>query len=129
VLAVDTNVVVRYLTDDDPRQSARARRLIDRHEVWVPTTILLETEWVLRSAYGYGRAEVADALRRFAGLPRVSLESPAVAAQALEWSEQGMDLADALHLAASVDCEAFVTFDSSLVKSANRAGAHEVRMP
>lgn len=51
--AIDTNVVVRYLTDDEPSQSARARAAIDVGEVFVSTTVLLESEWVLRSTYGF----------------------------------------------------------------------------
>jgi predicted nucleic acid-binding protein len=75
MLAVDTNVIIRYLTGDDPEQSPRARRLLDAQDVWVPTTALLETEWVLRGVYRYKPVQIAAALRRFAGLPRVTLEN------------------------------------------------------
>src|SRR4051794_38106813 len=71
MFAIDTNVVVRYLTGDHPEQSPRARALIDSHEVFVGTTVLLEAEWVLRSAYGYPPAQVGAALRAMAGLPQV----------------------------------------------------------
>src|ERR1041385_573755 len=53
MLAIDTNVVVRYLTSDHPKQAARAEALVERQDVFVATTVLLETEWVLRSAYGF----------------------------------------------------------------------------
>ena len=53
MLAIDTNLILRYLTGDRPEQSPKARTLIDNEEVFVCTTVLLETEWVLRSAYGY----------------------------------------------------------------------------
>ena len=49
MLAIDTNVVVRYLTDDHPGQSPRARGLIDGQAVFVAVTVILEVEWVLRS--------------------------------------------------------------------------------
>jgi predicted nucleic acid-binding protein len=84
MLAIDTNVIVRYLTGDHPRQSARARDVIDGEAVFVSTTVLLETEWVLRSAYAFDPAQVCKALRSFAGLPRVSLEDPQLAAIALD---------------------------------------------
>src|SRR3954471_11069924 len=58
MLAVDTNVVVRYVTRDHPEQSPRAKALIDGNDVLLATTVLLETEWVLRSAYGFDRAEM-----------------------------------------------------------------------
>jgi hypothetical protein len=70
-------------------QSHRARALIDGHEVFISTTILVEAEWVLRSAYGYPPPQVSEALRALAGLPRVTLEDPALAATALNWVTGG----------------------------------------
>src|SRR6266496_3566397 len=98
MLAVDTNVVVRYLTGDHADQFAKAKALIDGQDVFVCTTVLLETEWVLRGVYGYRAAQLLQARRAFAGLPRIILEDPAVAAKALDWMAAGMDFADALHL-------------------------------
>src|SRR6266481_9185056 len=94
MLAIDTNLVVRYLVGDDPGQAARARKLIDNNDVFVCTTVLLETEWVLRSVYGFLAAQCAKALADFAGLPRVTLEDAVVTAKALGWMQQGMDFAD-----------------------------------
>ena len=51
MIAIDTNVVVRFLVNDDPEQAQRARRLIESEDVFLSTTALLETEWVLRVAY------------------------------------------------------------------------------
>ena len=45
MLAIDTNLIVRYLTGDHPRQSAKAKALIDGNDVFVCTTVLLEAEW------------------------------------------------------------------------------------
>ncbi len=129
MLAIDTNVVVRYLTGDHPEQSPRARALIDSHDVFVCTTVLLETEWVLRGAYGYPPAQVGDALRAFAGLPRVTLEDPALAATALDWMTQGMDFADALHLTKAEGCTVFVSFDKRFAKAGKRLSQIEVRQP
>jgi predicted nucleic acid-binding protein len=129
MLAIDTNVVVRYLTGDHPEQSPRARALIDSHEVLVGTTDLLEAEWVLRSAYGYSPPQVREALQAFAGLPRIMLEDPALAATALDWMAQGVDFADALHLAKAVGCAAFFSFDRGLAKVAKQLSKVEVRQP
>ncbi|SRR5260370_37364259 len=129
MLAVDTNVIVRYLTRDDARQFARANALFAGEDVYVCTTVLLETEWVLRSLYRYGRPRVIAAFRALAGLPRITLEDPALTDQALAWAEHGMDLADALHLARTGHCEAFVSFDRDLARAANRIGSVSVRMP
>lgn len=116
--ALDTNIVVRYLTGDDPDQAAKARAVIDAGPVFVSTTVLLECDWVLRSAYGFGGGEVAAALRAFAGLPSVSVESPAMLAQALDRAASGMDLADSLHLGAAARCEAMLTFDRRFIEMA-----------
>jgi predicted nucleic acid-binding protein len=127
MLAIDTNLVVRYLTGDHPEESLRARTLIDGHQVFIAITVVLETVWVLRSAYGYRPAGLARALRAFAGLPTVSVEDDTVIAAALDLAEKGMDLADALHLCKSSNCEAFATFDRKFVKAAKAAGCDSVR--
>jgi predicted nucleic-acid-binding protein len=90
-------------------------------------TVLLETEWVLRSVYGFEPAQVATALGDFAGLPRVTVEDSIMVATALNWMNKGIDFADALHLLRSKDCEAFVTFDARLAKAASRIGGPSVR--
>lgn len=127
MLSIDTNVVVRYLTRDDPRQATIARRLVDEHEVWVARTVLLEVEWVLRSAYGIVPEQACNALRAFAGLPTVTVETPEVIAQALSWMEDGMDFADALHLAVAADGAIFATFDRKLVTRARKIGLSQIR--
>ena len=116
--AIDTNVLVRFLTKDDPEQYARAKALIEGGDIFVATTVLLEAEWVLRSGYEYARMDIINALRSFAGLADVTLESPDVAAQALAWTETGMDFADALHLSSSSRYGSFHTFDAKLIKAA-----------
>jgi len=129
MLAIDTNLIVRYLVGDDPAQAIRARRTIDGNDTFVSLTVLLETEWVLRSVYGFSAAACAKALRDFAGLPRVMLEDAAVAAKALGWMEKGVDFADGLHLAKAEGCEAFVTFDREFAAAANALGGTKVRLP
>lgn len=127
MLAIDANLIVRYLTGDHAQQSARARALIDGESVFVAITIFLEVEWVLRSAYAYQAADVARALRVFAGLPTVTIEDGAMVAAALDLAEKGMDFADALHLTRTGHCEGFATFDRKLVKAAKAAGYQGVR--
>ncbi len=129
MLAIDTNIIVRLLTNDDHDQAARAKTQLAGNDVFVATTVLLETEWVLRGAYSQAKSDVIAALRAFAGLPTVRLEDPARVETALAWAADGMDFADALHLAGSKGCEAFVTFDRRLVKSASGASTIVVREP
>jgi predicted nucleic acid-binding protein len=116
--AIDTNVVVRYLTGDHPEQSPRARALVDGRPVFVPVTVVLEVEWVLRSAYGFRATEVSNALRAFGGLPTVVMGDAETVAWALDRSDQGMDFADALHLGLSRHCDGFATFDRAMATSA-----------
>ena len=129
MLAIDTNVAVRYLVDDDHTQFLAARRLVESAPVFLSSTVMLELEWVLRSGYGYRPNEFATALRAFAGLPTVTLENPHLAATALGWHERGMDFADALHLAGASGCEAFMTFDPRLANAAAKVDAIPVRAP
>lgn len=128
MLAIDTNIIVRYMTGDHPMQSAQARALVEAEQLFVGMTVLLETEWVLRSVYGYTAALVCKALRAFSGLPQVTVERPAMVAQALKWAESGMDFADAVHLAGAAECEAFMTLDKRFATAAKRLGVLPVRV-
>lgn len=128
MLALDTNIVVRLLTRDDPAQTETARRLLASNETFVADTVLLETEWVLRSIYGLAANAVVDALRRFVEVDGVNLENPARIAAAFDLAASGLDFADALHLANARGCDAFVTFDKALVRAA-RGGPVPVRAP
>ena len=129
MLAIDTNILVRFLTWDHPAQAARATAIIESQDVFIPTTVWLETEWVLRNAFGFGRGAVADRFVAIAGLPRVKLEEPEKLTKALAWMQQGMDFADALHLAASEGCEAMLTFDKHFSKIAAAIPGVQVRAP
>ena len=117
MIAVDTNVIVRLLVNDDAEQARRARELFEHERVWVGATVLLETAWVLDSSYGFSADEVAAALSGLLGLPNVSVEDGEAVARALAAVAKGVDLADALHLVrAPMEIEAFVTFDASLAR-------------
>ncbi|MGY8662711.1 type II toxin-antitoxin system VapC family toxin [Bradyrhizobium sp. UFLA05-109] len=113
--------------NDDHAQAAQARRLIDNNDVFICTTVLLETEWVLRSVYGFSAAQCAKALTDFAGLPRITLEDSVAAAKALDWMRKGVDFADGLHLAKAEGCEAFISFDRDFVKTAHALGSINAR--
>ena len=127
--AVDTNVVVRFLVRDDERQAQRARRLLVGGSIFVPKTVLLETEWVLRYTYELSRAAVADGLDRICRMDGVTVEDGTSVRQALGWHGQGMDFADALHIASSGASSAFQSFDRDLQKRAKRLGALAVKSP
>jgi predicted nucleic-acid-binding protein len=118
VIAVDTNVVVRLLTGDEPAQARRARELFDGGTVFIAKTVLLETEWVLRYSYRFPPDRILTALAGLAALPNVQIEDAVAVADALQWCSRGIDLADALHCASARDASAFASFDRKLVKRA-----------
>lgn len=118
MIAVDTNVIVRLLANDDDRQGAKARALFESGEVWIGATVLLEVAWVLESVYGLDGVEAAEALDRLFGLPNVRVENPGAIATALAAAKQGVDLADALHLCRAPEGVEFATFDRALARSA-----------
>jgi predicted nucleic-acid-binding protein len=123
VLAVDTNVVVRLLVDDDARQGAVARRLFESDEIWIGVTVLLEAAWVLESVYELSAVATVNALRGMLGLRNVRVEDPGAVSAALDAAGKGLELADALHLLrAPLDAE-FVTFDRGLAKAGRKIRA------
>jgi predicted nucleic-acid-binding protein len=122
MIAFDTNVLVRVLTNDDPAQARRAMARLRSDTVWISRTVLLETEWVLRHAYGLDAGAIGGAFTRLMGVPTVDVEARDAVLEALGWHQQGMDFADALHLAMSSGAAAFVTSDKALEKTAKRLG-------
>jgi predicted nucleic-acid-binding protein len=123
VAAVDTNVLVRYVVQDDAVQGEAAARLISRGvqagtPLFVPVTVLLELEWVLRSAFGFDKAEVR-ALSRLLGSFELDFESEGAMEGALAKYERGSaDFADCLHaaLAQQASQEPLWTFDKAAAK-------------
>ena len=129
MIAVDTNVLVRFLVKDDEKQAQRARRLVEEEHIFVPKTVLLETEWVLRYTYEFGREAVAEALGKVCGLAQVTIEDTPAVRQALAWHQEGFDFADALHLATSRQAEGFYSFDQELFRRAKRQKTVPVAQP
>ena len=118
--AIDTNVLVRALVLDDPEQSRRAQALLEGHPIFIPVTVILELEWVLRSRYGYSPKTIAQALGMVAALENAVIGEQAAVAAAAEKMGRGWDFADALHHSLSTGCDDFVTFDATLAKRARR---------
>jgi predicted nucleic-acid-binding protein len=124
--AVDTNVLVRLLTGDDPKQETAARSLFSSGSIWIAKTVLLETGWVLRSLYGFEESAIRDAFTKLLGLKNVHAEDESAVAAALDLTAQGIELADAMHLSSRPPGTAFVSFDKSFVRRASRAGVADI---
>jgi len=90
------------------------------HSIWIAKTVLLETEWVLRSLYEFTAPQILGAFERLLGISGVHVEDPRVVRSALDWFGGGLDFADALHLASRDDAEAFMTFDERFRKRATK---------
>lgn len=121
--AIDTNVLVRALVNDNAAQSARAVALLTENDIYIPVTVVLELEWVLRSRYAFAPKVVAQAVEKIAALGNVVVGERSAVLAAAARAAQGWDFADALHHALSHGCEDFATLDADLVKRAARATA------
>lgn len=122
---LDTNVLVRYVMQDDPRQSARATRLMEsltpEAPGFVSLVVLVELVWVLKSNYGLDRGQVAAVIETLLRSKELVVDRAESVVQALQrFANAGADLADALieRLAAAAGCEATFTFDAGAAKAA-----------
>lgn len=129
MISVDTNIIVRLLTGDDKSQFEKARALFSEEDILVTTTVILECEWVLRYAYNFEQSVILDAFSSLFGLPNVHFESSDKISNAIRWCQNGMDFADALHLAMSKEADSFVTFDKKLIKAALKNSTIQVHEP
>ena len=137
MIALDTNVIARFYVEvaSDPeaeRQRPAARRVFEADgALFVPLTVVLELEWVLRAFYGFSAVQFVSVARHLAGLPHVTVESTGTVLAALQHHADGLDFADALHLCASSACTELLSFDDR--KFARRAArlqlTPEVRVP
>lgn len=128
--AIDTNVLVRFLARDDEQQFQKAVRLFARNAVFIPTTVILETEWVLRYSYGFSQETILDAFCKTFGLANVKIQNPESITQAIELARQGLNFADALLLASTPpECPNFATFDPALAKNAKGMSRCRVAKP
>ena len=122
---LDTNVLVRYVMQDDPRQSPRATRLIEALKPdepgFVPVVALVELVWVQSGSYTLDRAQVATVLDTLLRSKELVIDRADLVSQALKgYSTAGADFADALieRIAAAAGCRATLTFDGGAVKAA-----------
>ena len=127
--SIDTNILIRFLTVDDVDHYEKARTLFEHEAIFIPDTVILETEWVLRYAYDFKPQRVCMALAKVFGLPNVTLQNPLQVAQALEWHREGFDFTDALHVSHCEGHAPFYTFDHKLVNRAAASGGVTHTLP
>ncbi len=124
MIALDTNILVRYLLNDSPSQADVAEQLLHGNKTCTaPITVFLELVWVLES-YDCERTQIAQSIRLLCGLENFKPQNLDALAYALHWYEGGMDFGDALHLAMSAKETGFKTFDKAMVRTAKNIGAY-----
>ena len=120
--ALDTNVLARFFIDDaDDAQAAKQRpsavaALSER--AFVAVTVLMELEWVMRGFYGLPPTDISRVLRVLSSIEHITIEDRSAVLTALDAFDQGLDFADALHIARSSRASGFATFDQRLAKRA-----------
>ncbi len=128
--AIDTNIIIRFLTGDDEKQFAKAKKVFSKQELFISDTVVLESEWVLRFAYQFTPIEINNAFTSLLGLPNVMVENSQQLMQTLEMHKDGFDFADALHLAKSQPhTSIFLTFDKKFIRIAKGKGTFKVKAP
>jgi predicted nucleic-acid-binding protein len=123
MIGLDTNVLLRYVVQDDARQSPLATQLIettlsDDEPGWIATVVLCELVWVLEGPYDYARQMIVATLQRLFEIARFRVEEPAIAWRALDAYKGGADFSDAvIALGNERDgCSYTATFDRDAAK-------------
>ena len=124
MLGIDTNVLVRFLLRDDETQFQKVKKLIQRevtagHGVLVSQLVLLETEWVLRSRYGFSKIQMLEVIASLLDTRDMQLEDEQSVEEAIyQWKEASADFADCLIAARNrrLGCNVTATFDANAVK-------------
>ena len=117
MISVDTNILARFYCEDpdDPearRQRPLARRLmLESQAVFVPLTVILEFEWVMRGFYEVEPESFCRTIDHLLGMPQVTVDRWEAVKDATDLHRQGFDFADALHWACSAGCSQFASFD------------------
>jgi predicted nucleic-acid-binding protein len=114
IRALDTNVVTRLLTNDDPEQARIAQSIVEE-DFALTATVLIELECVLRSYYRWSRAMRVAGLRMLLDLPRI-VEVPPLARWAVDRLEGGADFADMMHIVSAQGVDRFATFDQGITR-------------
>ncbi len=124
MIAIDTNLLLRLVLDDDPGQQARVNALLKTGQLFTaPATVLLELVWVLQSR-GFSAAHIVHGLTTLLDIPNFKPGDEIAIREALHGYQSGMDFADTLHLALSSKHQQFMTFDKDFRRKAKKLGLH-----
>jgi predicted nucleic-acid-binding protein len=124
MLGIDTNVLLRLIVSDDVEQTRRARKLVEQaidydDMVLVSLLVLLESEWVLRSRYGFDRVAILAIFRALLEARELSFEDePALEEALFRWKDSACEFSDCLITAHNrqIGCRATATFDGKAAR-------------
>jgi predicted nucleic-acid-binding protein len=129
VIGLDSTVLLRFYIEDESdaeakrQRKAAAKLFAEGSVLFVAKSALLECEWVMRAVYGYSAEQVMSAFHHLLELPQVRVEDPESVDSAVRSYGEGLDFADALHLATCGSCVSFATFDDrQFARRATKAG-------
>lgn len=124
--ALDTNVLARFFINDadDPEAAQQRPAAIAALSgaAFVPVSVILEFEWVMRGFYELPRKDIQRIFESLCGLENIQIEDRGIVLAALSAYQKGLDFADALHLTRAEFCNVFLSFDQKLKKRAKAAG-------
>lgn len=137
MISVDTNILARFYCDDPDDPEAKQQRplarkvIVESPAVFVPLTVILEFEWVMRGFYEAPPESFCQAVEHLLGMPHVTVDRWEMVKDAIDLHRRGLDFADALHWVCSGGCERFITFDDRrLARRARRLNlVPEVALP
>jgi predicted nucleic-acid-binding protein len=125
VIGLDTNIVVRYFAQDDPKQSSAASRLIEsftpKHPGLVPAIVVAETVWVMEESYDADRVQIASIVENLLRTESLMVEGAETAWKALSRYRNGTaDFSDCLIAQTCADrgCSETYTFDKRAARDA-----------
>lgn len=118
MIGLDTNILARYFVEEEGADAAtQAQRLAARaliesgQDLFLPKTVALELEWVLRGYYGFAVDQVLQVFDQLLHYACLHLEDRPALEQAVSGLRSGLDFADALHHASCRDCDTIASFD------------------
>ena len=120
MIAVDTNIIVRLMINDNAKQVSKARSLVVENNIAITSGVLIETVWVLGRTYALDRPAIARSLAALLALPNIAAPWPGSVQSLLDCFLAGMDFADVVHLldAKALGCNKLASFDEKLRKQA-----------
>ena len=124
MIGIDTNILIRYLTQDDKEQATLAEKIINKHisksqSIFINNIVMCELVWVLARGYKYKKEQIVSVVQQILSTVEFSFEKQNILWETLEEYEQkNLDFSDALiaRLNQTYSCETTFTFDESASK-------------